>query len=178
MAWVKLDDGFFLHPKAIAAGRDARALFLALTCWANRSDTDGRCGGAAIQAAAQMAELDVADASLAVDALVRVGLLEPTPGGWLITDWETIRGAERPLPLSLMFGSPRGKPCTYCGKREATSWDHIVPRSRGGEDTRSNLVPACQSCNSSKGALTPHEWWFKRHTEPMPAHWPQATEVA
>ena len=175
MAWVKLDDGFFLHPKAIAAGRDARALFIALTCWANRNDTDGLVDSSAIQDAARMADVD---ATRAIDALVRVGMLEPTPHGWLIAGWDTIRGAERPIPLSLTFGSPRGKPCTYCGAREATSWDHIVPKSRGGEDVRSNLVPACQPCNSSKGALTPHEWWAKRHTEPMPAHWPQATEVA
>lgn len=178
MAWVKLDDGFFLHPKAIAAGRDARALFIAAACCANRTDTEGHLNRDAMTTAGRMAGIDTVDVAALADRLAQLGMLSACDDGWLIEDWDTIRGSERPLPLSLTFGSPRGKPCTYCDAREATSWDHIVPKSRGGEDVRSNLVPACQSCNSSKGALTPHEWWFKRHTEPMPAHWPQATEVA
>lgn len=178
MAWIKLDDGFFLHPKAIAAGRDARSLFIAAACHANQTDTDGHLDRAAMDTAGRMAGIDSADIAALANKLAQLGMLTPTDDGWLIDGWDTIRGADRPFPLSLMFGSPRGKPCTYCGTREATSWDHIVPKSRGGEDIRSNLVPACQSCNSSKGALTPSEWWSKRHNEPMPAHWPQATEMA
>lgn len=45
--------------------------------------------------------------------------------------------------------------CAYCGKRKALTQDHIVPVSHGGEHTASNIVPACQSCNSSKGARLP-----------------------
>ena len=41
MGWVKLDVGFFLHPKAIAAGRDGRDLFLAALCWSAQQVTDG-----------------------------------------------------------------------------------------------------------------------------------------
>jgi hypothetical protein len=42
MAWVRLDDGFFRHPKAIKAGRDGRAMFLAGLCWTAANLTDGR----------------------------------------------------------------------------------------------------------------------------------------
>ena len=51
-----------------------------------------------------------------------------------------------------------GAGCWYCGASEAPTLDHVMPRSRGGADDPENLVPACKSCNSSKGAKTPEEW--------------------
>lgn len=44
-----------------------------------------------------------------------------------------------------------GHICAYCG-REATTADHIIPKKAGGKDELANLVAACRSCNSSKGA--------------------------
>lgn len=41
MAWVKVDDRFFDHPKARAAGKDGRALFLAGLCHSADQLTDG-----------------------------------------------------------------------------------------------------------------------------------------
>lgn len=40
--------------------------------------------------------------------------------------------------------------CHYCGD-EATTADHVIPRSLGGSDDMDNLVAACRSCNSRKG---------------------------
>lgn len=46
--------------------------------------------------------------------------------------------------------------CAYCGcKPRKLTQDHVVPVSKGGQHTASNIVPACQSCNSSKGARMP-----------------------
>ena len=42
--------------------------------------------------------------------------------------------------------------CAYCGQ-EATTVDHIIPASLGGDAHPSNLVAACISCNSSKGGV-------------------------
>lgn len=42
--------------------------------------------------------------------------------------------------------------CIYCGAAENLTTDHIVPRSKGGEDVPDNVVRVCKSCNSSKGA--------------------------
>lgn len=43
--------------------------------------------------------------------------------------------------------------CAYCGERtEVLTQDHVIPVSRGGDHTASNIVPACQPCNSKKGA--------------------------
>jgi len=47
--------------------------------------------------------------------------------------------------------------CVYCGDR-ATQVDHVLPWSRGGRTTVDNGVPACASCNASKGPRTPEEW--------------------
>jgi 5-methylcytosine-specific restriction endonuclease McrA len=47
--------------------------------------------------------------------------------------------------------------CTYCGK-QAHHLDHVHPKSKGGSDEESNLVPACYVCNCSKNDRTLEEW--------------------
>lgn len=49
-----------------------------------------------------------------------------------------------------------GHTCQYCGAHGDTI-DHIMPRSRGGEDSWVNCVCACASCNRQKKDLTPQE---------------------
>ena len=41
--------------------------------------------------------------------------------------------------------------CQYCGGSEDLTFDHLVPRSRGGLTTWSNVVTACARCNLAKG---------------------------
>lgn len=44
--------------------------------------------------------------------------------------------------------------CAYCSTRtRRLTIDHIIPVSRGGRHSIGNALPACLSCNSSKGAL-------------------------
>jgi len=57
------------------------------------------------------------------------------------------------------------KACAYCSCRGELTWDHIVPTSQGGPDTVDNLVLACGSCNSSKGAKDLLAW---RSDSPTP----------
>ena len=50
--------------------------------------------------------------------------------------------------------------CQYCGEKKAASeltLDHILPRSRGGDNSPVNIVTACVSCNTRKGSRTPAE---------------------
>ncbi len=47
--------------------------------------------------------------------------------------------------------------CVYCGVKENLTLDHVMPRSRGGKSSWTNLVTACQGCNSKKGDFTPEE---------------------
>jgi hypothetical protein len=48
--------------------------------------------------------------------------------------------------------------CTYCNRESDTTFDHIIPRDKGGPDEISNMVPACQSCNSSKSNSDLLDW--------------------
>jgi len=52
--------------------------------------------------------------------------------------------------------------CHYCGvwltkhkqgRPASRTVDHIVPRARGGPNTKRNLVPCCVACNGLKGPL-------------------------
>ena len=46
--------------------------------------------------------------------------------------------------------------CQYCGERMPDmTTDHVVPKSRGGDDSWENLVCACPRCNAVKGDRTP-----------------------
>ena len=51
-----------------------------------------------------------------------------------------------------------GNSCAYCNSTEDLTIDHMIPLSRGGSQWASNLVPACRSCNSTKGDKTPIEF--------------------
>ena len=63
-----------------------------------------------------------------------------------------------------------GSHCQYCGKRFSTadlSLDHVVPRSRGGETSWTNLVCCCVKCNVRKGGRLPREAGMKLIIEPV-----------
>lgn len=50
--------------------------------------------------------------------------------------------------------------CQYCGakgKASELTLDHILPRSRGGDNSPINVVTACLKCNNRKGDRTPDE---------------------
>ncbi len=51
-----------------------------------------------------------------------------------------------------------GHRCQFCGRSDLTlTIDHVMPISRGGEDSWENLVCACVKCNNRKGDRTPDE---------------------
>ena len=56
--------------------------------------------------------------------------------------------------------------CVYCGTADKLSVDHLVPRLAGGPDDANNLVPACRSCNSSKGASDVMAWHVRKERFP------------
>ena len=60
--------------------------------------------------------------------------------------------------------------CIYCGERHYEhnlTIDHVRPRTMGGANTTSNCVPACKTCNQSKGSMN---WvdWFRDNFPPDP----------
>jgi 5-methylcytosine-specific restriction endonuclease McrA len=58
-----------------------------------------------------------------------------------------------------------GGACAYCGVKarrltlDHLTLDHIVAKSKGGMDVRSNLVAVCPRCNKSKKSQPLWEWW-------------------
>ena len=41
--------------------------------------------------------------------------------------------------------------CQYCGSNSELTFDHLLPRSKGGKTDWNNVVTACSSCNVQKG---------------------------
>jgi 5-methylcytosine-specific restriction endonuclease McrA len=51
-----------------------------------------------------------------------------------------------------------GCTCQYCAdsfKPKELTFDHVIPRSKGGETSWENIVAACRSCNARKGDSMP-----------------------
>ena len=42
--------------------------------------------------------------------------------------------------------------CQYCSLKGEMTFDHIIPRSKGGKTTWENVVASCQKCNLKKGS--------------------------
>jgi hypothetical protein len=165
MSWVKLDDGFFRHPKVIRAGRDARDLYLAAACWSNRWRTDGLIPREALPILA--AEAEVAFLSDAIDGLLQADLIEESPAGYSLVTvglcllqpsppvrsamrraWEAIAWRIRPLILAR-----DGYTCRECGATEGELHvDHVIPIAAGGRNEEDNLQILCRPCNLRKGA--------------------------
>ena len=51
-----------------------------------------------------------------------------------------------------------GPRCAYCGSAEVTRWDHLLAIHKHGDTVFGNMVPACRTCDDSKGHLDFAEW--------------------
>jgi 5-methylcytosine-specific restriction endonuclease McrA len=70
--------------------------------------------------------------------------------------------------------------CQYCGKRPTLrelNIDHVVPRSRGGNDSWENLVTACRVCNLRKGWKTPEEANMRLARNPFRPKWTTTAQI-
>jgi hypothetical protein len=59
--------------------------------------------------------------------------------------------------------------CAYCAQQfrfDQLDMEHIVPRSKGGADSWTNLVAACRACNNRKADRTPEAAGMKLHYVP------------
>lgn len=69
-----------------------------------------------------------------------------------------------------------GKACAYCRepkRNDEIEPDHVVPLSRNGSNSITNIVPACHPCNGDKRDLTLDEWVpdrARRNLEPRTLH--------
>jgi len=58
--------------------------------------------------------------------------------------------------------------CQYCGTyTRALTVDHVIPRSKGGLHTWTNVVSACDACNHHKAGRTPRDAGMKLLRQPQ-----------
>lgn len=65
-----------------------------------------------------------------------------------------------------------GKVCAYCHEPVGNADlqpDHVLPLSRGGSNSITNIVPCCGPCNREKHVLTVAEWSAKRVSQGLAA---------
>jgi len=64
--------------------------------------------------------------------------------------------------------------CQYCTTKHTPkelTFDHVLPKSQGGETSWENVVAACHPCNQKKGGRTPREAGMKLIKEPIKPKW-------
>src|SRR5690606_14377233 len=85
------------------------------------------------------------------------------------------RRYRRRVTNTFLFGRDE-RTCQYCGRheselrvREFLTRDHVIPQSRGGDNSWTNCVTACSTCNNRKADQTPEEagmTLLRKPTEP------------
>jgi len=93
-----------------------------------------------------------------------------------------LRGAKKGIKFSRenVYARDGGR-CQYCGarvRRDAITYDHVVPRALGGKTTWDNIVTACVDCNQKKGGTTPEQAGMKlRFTPVKPRKLPETFRI-
>lgn len=162
MSWFKVDDGFSEHPKLEALEAEPEKYMAAVTVWVVmgadcvRRGSDGKVTLARLGKVLRCID-GMADKG--ATALVEIGLWERVGDDYRFAGWTT--HTDRPRLARQEIFERDGWSCAYCGRgvsMVAGHVDHVRPRSRGGSDSKENLVTACVRCNLRKGARTPEEW--------------------
>jgi len=176
VTWVKLDSHVAFHPKVMMAGLPAFGWWCAAIAHCRRYRTDGRIPASEVGIVWCGIDSGSLDVHAIVEQLIGVGLLEysVSSGHYIIHDYFDVypapaaddgrrrRDAERKRVDRLAVLERDCWACAYCGVRLTANnahVDHKIPLSRGGDSDPDNLVASCKSCNLSKGAKTPYEWW-------------------
>lgn len=60
-----------------------------------------------------------------------------------------------------------GFSCQYCGTGKDLTLDHLIPKSKGGKSSWTNLVTACKNCNTKKGDFLPEDVGLKLFKKPI-----------
>ena len=72
-----------------------------------------------------------------------------------------------------LYVRDKGK-CQYCGTNfeyKELTYDHVIPRSKGGQTEWTNVVTCCMPCNLKKGGRTPEEAGMSLIRKPKAPSW-------
>jgi len=70
--------------------------------------------------------------------------------------------------------------CQYCGRHmppEDLTYDHVIPKSRGGKTVWTNIVTCCVDCNRKKGGRTPEEAGMSLIRPPVEPKWTPSVKI-
>lgn len=70
--------------------------------------------------------------------------------------------------------------CQYCGNKfqmKELTYDHVIPRSQGGQTNWENIVSSCSPCNTKKGGRTPSQAGMRLKNRPVRPKWVPAVQV-
>jgi 5-methylcytosine-specific restriction endonuclease McrA len=73
-----------------------------------------------------------------------------------------------------------GYRCQYCGTKCSIgelTYDHVIPRAKGGRTTWDNIVTCCYPCNYAKGSRTPAEAKMSLSSTPVRPAWVPAVTI-
>ena len=92
------------------------------------------------------------------------------------------RRVKKPVKFSRINIYARdGYKCQYCGakpkKMTDLSYDHVLPKSRGGRTIWENITTCCFKCNSRKRNRTPEEANMRLRTKPERPKWVPAVAI-
>lgn len=92
-----------------------------------------------------------------------------------------VKWREKPATLSRrnIYVRDDGK-CQYCGEaltQQEITYDHVVPKSQGGQTTWHNVVACCVRCNGKKGGRTPKQAGMKLLNRPQRPQWNMTLRV-
>jgi DnaD/phage-associated family protein len=133
MSWIKLDDQWLDHPKIVAAGRDARDMWLASITYCAKHLTDGFFHPNLLPALAVMAGVDVANCQNFARVLLDVGLWDRTEAGYCVHDYLDYNPSKEQADATKLARSEAGKRGADAkhgknpGKSLANSWQNSAP---------------------------------------------------
>jgi hypothetical protein len=82
MTWVRLDDGYYQHPKVRAAGEQAAWMNVVALCWSNANLTDGFVPAEQVQWLTKIGK-----PAVLAQRLVAANMWEPVEGGFRVHDF-------------------------------------------------------------------------------------------
>lgn len=154
---------FFTSGSVTAVSPLARLLFIGLWCEADR---EGRFQWSPRSLKLRYLPADDCDGHALLDELAREGLItyRDTEGdqcGWVVDfdQWQGTGVLREPISDALRSRIlERDRGCCWCGAADDLHVDHVVPVSRGGDNSDANLRALCGSCNSSKRDRLDLDW--------------------
>lgn len=66
--------------------------------------------------------------------------------------------------------------CQYCGSNRELTFDHLLPRSKGGKTDWDNVVTACSNCNVKKRRKTACNFRYDINTKALSAHYRRSSQ--